>query len=157
MAVDTIISALDRKSCACVAFLDLLKAFDSLDHRILLQRLNALGLYGTEISWFVSYLSDRLQRVKNSNSYSNWGLVRGGVPQGSALGPLLFLVYINEMSSQVIHGKLLQYADDTALICTGPSLEIVRECLSQDLSHLLSWIKQSKMRFNTKKSSVMWF
>ena len=81
-------------------------------------------------------------------------LVRGGVPQGSALGPLLFLVYVSEMSS---HGKLLQYADDTVLICTGPSLEIVRECLSQDLSHLLSWIKQSKMRFNTKKSSVMWF
>ena len=137
MAVDDIVSTLDKKLCACVAFLDLRKAFDSLDHKLLLQRLNACGLFGTEICWFMSYLSDRFQRVNCTNSYSSWGLVKGGIPQGSALGPLLFLIYVNGMSSQIIHGRLLQYANDTALICTGPSLDKVHEYLSQDLFRLL--------------------
>ena len=103
VAVDTITTALDRKLCACVAFLDLRKASDSLDHHILLQKLSALGLYGTAaISWFVNYLFKHFHCVKNVNSYCSWELVRCGVPQDGALGPLLFLVCV---SSQVIHGR----------------------------------------------------
>ena len=157
VAVDAIASALDKKLCACVAFLDLRKAFDSLDHCLLLQRLGTHGVAGTEISWFASYLSDRFQRVKYCNSYSNWGMVRGGIPQGSALGPLLFLVYMNDLSLQMTGGTLLQYADDTALICSGSTLDVVHQCLSDDLSCLLSWVKQSKMQLNIEKSSIMWF
>ena len=157
VAVDAIASALDKKLCACVAFLDLRKAFDSLDHCLLLQRLGTLGVAGTEISWFASYLSDRFQRVKYCNSYSNWGMVKGGILQGSALGPLLFLVYMNDLSSQVTGGTLLQYADDTALICSGSTLDVVHQCLSDDLSCLLSWVRQSKMQLNIEKSSIMWF
>ena len=70
VAVDYITQALDDRSIACVAFLDLQKAFDSLDHHILLRRLNQLGVGGNEINWFVSYLSNRCQRVKLQNSYS---------------------------------------------------------------------------------------
>ena len=110
VAVDYISLALDKKSIVGVAFLDLRKAFDSLDHHALLERLHQLGVGGTEINWFTSYLSDRYQRVKLHNAYSSWGLVNGGIPQGSALGPLLFLVYVNNMPSSVVHGKLLQYA-----------------------------------------------
>ena len=69
--------------------------------------------------------------------------MKGSIPQGSALGPLLFLVYVNGMSSQTVHGRLLQYA--TALICTGSSVDEVYKYLSQYLSNLLIWIKQSKM------------
>ena len=92
VAVDTIVHALDKKNIACVAFLDLRKAFDSLDHVILLQRLSKLGVHSTEIAWFTSYLSDRVQRVRLNGAYSEWGTIGGGIPQGSTLGPLLFLV-----------------------------------------------------------------
>ena len=91
-----------NKAIACVAFLDVRKAFDSLDHVILLQRLNSLGVCDVKLAWFTDYLSERFQRVKFNGKYSDWGLVKGGIPQGSALGPLLFLVYMDEMSSGVV-------------------------------------------------------
>ena len=84
-------------------------------------------------------------------------MVDGGIPQGSALGPLLFLIYVNEMPMQVSHGKLLQYADDTALICTGTSIGEVHQCLTDDLWSLSSWIKLSRMKLNVAKSRVIWF
>ena len=80
-AVDTIINSLDGGKVVCAAFLDLRKAFDSLDHALLLQRLHHLGICSTEIQWFSSYLSDRVQRVKYDNSYSGWGPVLGGIPK----------------------------------------------------------------------------
>ena len=142
----------------CTAFLDLRKAFDSLDHSILLRRLSELGVHGTELSWFINYLSDRLQRVKLNGKVSGWSTVKGGIPQGSALGPLLFLVYVNAMPSVVEYGKLLQFADETTLICSGPDVDTVKEQLSHDLSLLSSWISAfSKMRLNIGISSVMWF
>ena len=79
VAVDSIVQAIDCKLSVCVAFLDLRKAFDSLDHHMLLQRLNCLGV--SELLWFVSYLPDCYQRVEYESFYSQWGLVRGGIPQ----------------------------------------------------------------------------
>ena len=92
-------NALDCGKIVCTAFLDLCKAFDSLDHSILRCRLSKLGVHGTELSWFINYLSDCLQRVKLNGKVSGWSSVKGGIPQGSALGPLLFLVYVNAMPS----------------------------------------------------------
>ena len=100
-AVDTIVQAGDAGDCVCAAFLDLRKAFDSLDHCILLGRLQKPGVTGVELRWFTDYLSGRMQRVKQNDRYSDWGLVLGGISQGSALGPLLFLIYVNEMPSQM--------------------------------------------------------
>ena len=96
-ATDTIVQAIDAGKHVCAAFLDLRKAYDSLDHHLLLKRLFELGVDGVELQWFSDYLSDRKQRVKCGNQYSDWGSVLGGIPQGSALGPLLFLIYVNQM------------------------------------------------------------
>ena len=156
-AVDTIANALDCRQTVCAAFLDLRKAFDSLDHVLLLERLGDMGVQGIELSWFTNYLSQRVQRVKVRDKVSSWSPVKGGVPQGSALGPLLFLVYVNAMPSLVKYGRLLQFADDTTLICTGGNRDEVQWKLEHDLRLLLDWIHSSKMKLNITKSSLMWF
>ena len=89
-----------------------------------------------------------MQRVKQKDQYSDWGLVLGGIPKGSALGPLLFLVYVNEMPLKVQYGCLLQFADDTCLICAGDTSDIVAKALQNDLITLSGWVTESKMQFN---------
>ena len=81
----------------------------------------------------------------------------GGIPQESALGPLLFLIYVNDMPLQIRNGSLLQFADDTCLICCGHNHTQVKDSLCSDLGSLVRWIATSKMQVNVKKSSVLWF
>ena len=152
--VDTIVNALDSRKVVCAAFLDLRKAFDSLDHVVLLEHLSAIGVLGNELVWFTDYLSRRVQRIKVRVRVSSWSAVKGGVPQGSALGPLLFLIYVNAMPSLVKYGILLQFADDTTLICSGDEVQCQ---LEYDLGLLFSWLNSSKMKLNIAKSSLMWF
>ena len=98
-----------------------------------MQLLAALGVSRTSLKWFQNYLSDRSQRVKYTDIYSDWGTVTGGIPQGSALGPLIFLVYVNDMPLQISSGHLLQFTDDTTLICTGNSFVEVALCMNDQL------------------------
>ena len=93
-----------------------------------------MGIYGTEIAWFTGYLINHLQRAKSKGSFSSWIPVCGGIPQGSALGPLLFLVYVNDMPSLVHHGNLLQFADDTTLICSEILVKKLRRSYHTTLS-----------------------
>ena len=122
-----------------------------------MHRIQELGVYNVELRWFQNYLSDRYQRVKCDDSFSDWGAVKGGIPQGSALGPLLFLIYVNDMPNQVQHGALLQFADDTSLICCGKPYEETSVLLTEDLTLLPQWIVTSHMQVNVDKSSAMWF
>ena len=136
----------------CAALLDLYKAFDSLDHCLLLHRLQDSGVGTVVLQWFQHYLSDRQHRIKLSNAFSDWVDMRDGIPQGSALGPLLFLIYMNSLPSQVTQGLLLQYTDDTTLICSGSTPEIVATTVSIQLSYIQSWIDRS---INFTKSCVL--
>ena len=99
-----------------------------------------LGVCDVELSWFMNYLSDRFQCVRNNDQFSDWGLVHGGIPQGSPLGHLLFLIYMNDMAQHVPHGTLLQFADDTAIICSGGDCHDVHRQISEDLLAVSNWI-----------------
>ena len=154
LAVDYIASLLDKGSAA---FIDLRKAFDSLDHCLLLQRISDLGVHCQVLEWFKNYLTDRYHRVKAAGIFSSWRLMKGGIPQGSALAPLLFLIYMNSLPSQLTDGLLLQHVDDTTVICSGVDPTAVQTIMCSQLSLIQHWVLQSKMRINFKKSSVMWF
>ena len=97
---------------------DLQKAFDTIDHDILLKKLSAIGFSNHTIGWFKSYLSNRLFRVNLENCYSDPSNITCGVPQGSILGPLLFLIYVNDMP-QAVKSNLFLYADDSCLVFQG--------------------------------------
>ena len=151
------LTTLDVGKSVCAAFLDLKKPFDSLDHCILLQQIGGLSVTGSVLRRFKNYLSDRVHRVKLHNQFSEWREMKGGILQGSALGPLLFLIYMNNLPLQITDGLLVQYADDTTLVCSGSTPSAAAAVLNSQLKLVHNWIRNSKMSLNYSKSSVMWF
>ena len=138
----TIQSSWATKTNSIGVFLDFRKAFDIVDHEILLQKLHSLGVRGNVYALMASYLTERKQFVNVNSENSNLQLVKRGVPQGSILGPLLFLVYMNDIGSNAnIIGKLLLYADDTVLIENSPSE-------TGYLNYLQIWLALNKVDLN---------
>jgi retron-type reverse transcriptase len=150
-ATDTICeiqSGIDRgKKCALVS-LDLRKAFDTVDHDILLLKLERLGVRGVCNNLFRSYLLDRTQCVCVNGVQSGRGVVSCGVPQGSILGPTLFLIYVNSMSGLNLAGRLRLYADDSLLIYLDNDYEIIKRKIASDLDLLSNWLDTHKLTLN---------
>ena len=131
-------------------YLDFRKAFDSVPHMKLLNKLKSCGISGNLHKWFSSYLHNRLQCVRICNSISNLLPVLSGVPQGSTLGPLLFLLYINDLPSVIKFSSIFQFADDTKL---SKSIAVSSDqlCLQEDLNHLFTWSVNNDFRFSVPK------
>lgn len=140
--------------CSLVS-LDLRKAFDTVDHDILLIRLEEAGIRGTPYLWFKNYLQNRRQFVNVNNASSNLQPIRCGVPQGSVLGPTLFLIYINSIGRLSLRGRVKLYADDTTLVYYGRSVEAIKSDISRDLSMISLWLGTHKLTANVEKSSYM--
>ena len=104
------------------------------------------------LRWFKNYLSGRVHRVKLHNQFSEWREMKGGIPQGSALGPLLFVIYMNNLPLQITDGLLVQYADDTTLVCSGSTPSAAAAVLNSQLKLVHNWIRNSKMSLNHSKS-----
>ena len=138
-------------------FLDLRKAFDTVDHDILLRKLFAHGIRDNLLKWFKSYLTNRTQYVYINDNQSEIKKITHGVPQGSILGPLLFIIYMNDFSSE---SKLLfsiLFADDTTVILEGKTYTKLIETLNTELNHIERWLNANKLTINVKKTQYMLF
>ena len=155
--VEEIRENLDNKTFACGVFIDLEKAFDTVNHTILLGKLEHYGIRGVANDWFRSYLTSRKQRVKLNNVTSNYLDITCGVPQGSILGPLLFLLYINDMNRAVKHSTIHHFADDTNLLCKEKNPKILRIKMNQDLNLIFQWLCANRLSLNVAKTEFIIF
>ena len=151
--LDAVTGSLDRNNCIDVVYLDFAKAFDKVPHVRLLDKVSKHGIGGKVWSWIKEWLRDRKQRVCISGHSSSWVPVTSGVPQGSVLGPLLFLIFINDLESGLL-SSLLKFADDTKVFCQVNG-QHDREQLQADLNCLTEWSDKWQMPFNTSKCRVM--
>ena len=139
-----------------MVLLDLQKAFDTVDHEILLMKLQVLGLDDLSIKWFRAYLSGRSQVVGVNGVLSSSRVIECGVPQGSILGPLLFLTYVNDME-RAVDCKLLLYADDSALLVSGKSVTDIENQLSTELTKVKDWLVDNKLSLHLGKTESILF
>ena len=146
----------EGKYCAGV-FVDLKKAFDTVDHNILLRKLDYYGIRGIANEWFCSYLKKRKQFVSIQNNMSSIKEILTGVPQGSVLGPLLFLIYINDLHKSIRFSKTYHFADDTSIIQSNPLLDRLSKQVNKDLSNLSNWLRANKLSLNVKKTELVIF
>ena len=154
--VKTIEDALDNDEFAIGVFFDLSKAFDTINHDILLTKLNHYGIRGKANDWFKSYLTGREQYVDWNGKTSSRLPITTGVPQGSILGPLLFLIYINDLPAATTL-KAVLYADDSNLLATGNNLSILCRQLNIELAKTSDYFKANKLKLNTGKTKLVLF
>ena len=155
---DRILKGFDKGLLTGLVAIDLQKAFDTIDHDILLQKLRWLGFSQKVQSWFKSYLSNRLFYVSINGILSEEGSINCGVPQGSILGPLLFLIYVNDMP-QAVDSELYLYADDSCLMYQHKDLKVINEKLCDDFSKLCDWFVDNKLsiHFGEDKTKCILF
>ena len=154
---ESIKNSLGNKRFGCVIFLDLQKAFDTVNHQILLDKLEHYGIRGVALKWFRSYLSKRSQYV-SANGYSpNQLNVACGVPQEFVLGPLLFLVYINDLPNSSSKLSFYLFADDTNIYFESLSLSNLQKVVNKELRHVKKWLDANKHALNIDNTSSVIF
>ena len=162
---DKIFKYLDNKKLPIALYLDFSKAFDTINHAILMDKLKHYGVTGVALRWFKDYLTNRKQFVQYKDKVSKMSTITTGVPQGSILGPLLFIIYINDIAKITNKFKFTIYADDTTLIepiCTfaQPNLrnrnKLAQE-INNELEKIVNWLALNKLSLNAKKTKFMMF
>ena len=155
--IEEITNATDNKKHAIGVFIDLKKAFDTVDHGILIKKLKHYGVRGVASDWVKSYLSNRKQFVNFDGCSSELLSVICGVPQGSILGPTLFILYINDICNVSNLVKFILFADDTNVFCAGDN-QLELECtLNRELAKLGKWFAVNKLSLNLSKTTYMLF
>ena len=160
-AIEQITSYINKKMDArlptAAVFVDFRKAFDCVQHPVLLRKLRDMGLSDLVLDWVESYLSNRKQRVYANDTYSDFQDVTQGVPQGSVLGPLFYIVYANDIAQTIKHCKLVMYADDTVLYTSHINFDVSVTHLQDDIDSLADWCVANGIKANTDKTKVMVF
>ena len=135
------------------SFADLQKAFDTVDHKILLAKLNHYGIRGVSNDWFKFYLSNCNQYVSINGFDSGFTTINCGIPQGSVLDPLFFLLYINDLNQAIKFYKAHHFADDTNLLCLSNSIKKLNKLVNANLKYLVNWLNANKISLNVKKKT----
>ena len=144
---------LDKKGYAGAVLMDLSKAFDCINHELLIAKLAAYGLSDNALRLIHNYLSERRQRTKVNGAFSSWSELRVGVPQGSVLGPILFNIYLNDLLWVI--GDCCNFADDTTIFACDKELSNVKQILEQNSDKAIQWFKENYMKLNTDKCKVI--
>ena len=161
-AIGQVVSSLvknnENRKYRCCVLLDLSKAFDTIEHTILLNKLELYGIRGNALSWFKSYLTDRKLRVK-CKTFSNMKEVRSkdfpieyGTPQGSCLGPLIFLIFVNDLQLHLQFSESVQFADDTTLLLSHRNPTYLQFCVESELANIQDYFNANKLTLNVSKS-----
>ena len=148
----------DKNEFTLGVFVDLRKAFDTVNHTILLKKLTYFGITGTYLKWFKSYLTNRQQYISYNNvKNSDLQKIIYGVPQGSILGPLLFLLYVNDLCNASNLIKPIMFADDTNFFYSGKNIKHVFDIFNKELKIIQSWFNANKLSLNIKKTKYVFF
>ena len=154
---DQIKEACDCGLYACGVYLDLKKAFDTVNYKILLSKLNHYEIRGIANDWFKSFLVNRTQYANINGSNSNPEKVMHGVPQSSVLGRLLFVIFINDLSVFIKSSKVHPFADDINQLLINKSLKQINRLINNDLALLVQWLRSNKVSLNTTKAETLLF
>ena len=146
---------MDKGRFTATVFIDLKKAFDTVDHDILLQKIEKYGVNGLEHIWFSSYLKNRRQLCRVNGVASNMGEISCGVPQGSCLGPLLFLIYLNDLPFSLKNSEVAMYADDTSISYSSKNIDELNEALNSDVDALKQWLEGNNLSLNLINTQAM--
>ena len=155
--VDRITKAIDKGEYTIGIFLDLSKAFDTIDHKILIQKLDHYGIRGITQLWFQEYLRNRKQIVKFNQIKSKEMVIKSGVPQGSILWPILFLLYINDIENCSKLISFILFADDTNIFYSNKCLKTLSNIIQTEIDKVAEWLNGSKLSLNTTKTKVILF
>lgn len=155
--IEKLTKATIKKETSIGVFLDLSKAFDTIDHRILLQKLLMYGFHGIAYDWIKSYLTNRKQftSFKNENSYLQ--TIKCGVLKGSILGPLLFIIYVNDITMVSSNSSLVMFADDTNIFFNDSDTQCLERTVCHELALYFDWFASNKLSLNISKTNYMVF
>ena len=156
-AQNHILHSLNKQQISLLLLIDFSKAFDMVEHSILLKKFEYYGIRGTTKKWFASYLCNREQFVSVNGIDSIKKTIKYGVPQGSILGPLLFVIYINDLPNIFRLAKFILYADDANIIISGQSMHEIEQQLAELIPALTKWVGSNGLKLNLKKTNYMIF
>ena len=149
--IEKISRAIDNGEFTIGIFLDLSKAFDTVNHKILIDKLYHYGIRGICLKWFENYLQNRKQFVKYGDTKSKEMIMKCGVPQGSVLGPLLFLIYMNDIYKSTTQTSLIRFADDTNLFYSNKDINELETLTTSKLKNVVTWLEDNPLSINIKR------